>query len=322
MPFKKLDKANLHSGDVINNLVAAVNENFDAVLEAVSNIPSGKGVVGPQGEKGDQGIPGRDGVNGRDGVDGVQGPMGPAGADGAVGPQGASGPQGPKGDTGSVGPQGVQGPKGDTGATGPQGIQGPVGATGPQGVQGTAGVGITSAVVTNGNLIITKSDGTTVDAGRVLANTTTTTTTTTSTAPVVGSAPNPFAPIVVTSPQGYKAANLDDGIELTLDTLAVTMNTTTPRSLLMRVTSGTMNVRISGEIYWCNGSWAGNYGSNYWTGTALTTTNQQIFGWSFPWEGDKATYHVIDQTNRRLYRVTLIIGAGYKKNFIVMERLV
>lgn len=149
----------------------------------------------------------------------------------------------------------------------------------------------------------------------------TTTAPATSSPPVVGSAPNPMAPIVVTSPQGYKAANLDDGVELTLDTLGVTLNTAAPRSLLMRVTSGTMSVRISGEIYWTNNG-NGNYGANYWGGNTLTTTNQQIFAWDFPWAGDKATYHIQDLTNRRLYRVTLIIGASYKKNYIVMERLV
>jgi len=139
--------------------------------------------------------------------------------------------------------------------------------------------------------------------------------------PVVGSAPNPFAPIVVTSPPGYKAANLDDGVELSLDTLAVQLATTGARSLQMRVTTGTMNVRISGEIYWSNNG-AGIYEAKYWSGDTLNTTYQQIFPWSFPWEGDKATYYVQDKTNRRLYRITLIIGAGYKKNFIVMERLV
>ena len=74
--------------------------------------------------------------------------------------------------------------------------------------------------------------------------------TTTSTAPkAVGSAPNPMAPIVVTSPPGYKAANLDDGVELTLDTLAVQLAPSGSRSLQFRVTTGTMNVNISGEIY-------------------------------------------------------------------------
>lgn len=185
---------------------------------------------------------------------------------------------------------------------------------------GAQPVGIKTAVITNGNLIITKTDGTTIDAGRVVANATPTTTTTAG--PVVGGAPNPMAPIVVTAPPGYKAANLDDGVELSLDTIAVQLATSGARSLQFRVTSGTMTVNISGEIYWSNGNYGGNYGANYWTGNTLTTTWQQPFGWAFPWAGDKAVYNVQDQTNRRFYRITLIIGPGYKKNNIIMERLV
>ena len=150
----------------------------------------------------------------------------------------------------------------------------------------------------------------------------TTTTTTAGGPPVVGGAINPMAPVVVTSPQGYKAASLDDGVELTLDTIAVQLATSGSRSLQFRVTSGTLNVNISGEYMCANGSYAGNYGANYWSGNTLTTTYQQVFGWSFPWANDKAVYFVQDLTNRRFYRITLFIGPGYKKNTIIMERLV
>lgn len=150
----------------------------------------------------------------------------------------------------------------------------------------------------------------------------TATTTTTSTPPKVGTAPNPMAPIVVTSPPGYKAANLDDGVELTLDTLSVQLPTGGARSLQFRVTSGTMSVNISGQAYWSNGNYGGNYTALYWSGNTLNTTWQQIFTWSFPWANDVAIYSVMDLTNRRYYRVTLVIGPGYKKNNIIIERLV
>jgi hypothetical protein len=235
--------------------------------------------------------------------------MGNQGLPGIQGPQGI---QGLKGETGAQGVQGVAGPKGETGATG---------ATGSTGPAGKDGVSITSATVNStGNLIITKSDGTTVDAGKV--STTSTTTTTAGGPPVVGSAPNPFAPIIVTAPVGYKAANLDDGVELVLDTLAVQLPASGTRSLQMRVTTGTINTRISGECFWCPGNYAGTFDSRYWTGDTLNTTYQQIFTWNFPWAGDKSVYFVQDLTNRRMYRITLIIGPGYKKNTIVMERLV
>lgn len=151
----------------------------------------------------------------------------------------------------------------------------------------------------------------------------TATSTTTTAAPImVGGAPNPFAPVVVTAPPGYKAANLDDGVELVLDTLAVQLPTSGTRSLQFRVTTGTMSVNITGQCYWSNGNYAGNYEARYWSGNTLNTTYQQIFTWSFPWANDKAVYSVMDLTNRRYYRITLIVGPGYKKNFIIMERLV
>lgn len=193
------------------------------------------------------------------------------------------------------------------------------GATGPKGDPGPAGISITAAVVTNGNLIITRSDGSTINAGRVTANTAPTTT---STAPVVGSAPNPFAPVVVTAPPGYKAANIDDGIELSLDTLAVQLAPGGARSLQFRVITGTLTVNITGQIYWAKGDYTGNLAANYWNGNTLTTAWQQPFQWNFPWQGDVAIYNVQDMTNRRFYRITLSIGGGYKKNTIIIERLV
>ena len=259
-----------------------------------------KGDTGPQGDQGPQGEKGEPGIPGKDGIDGTPGP---------------TGPQGPKGDQGI---QGLPGLKGDKGDLGSQGRQGDIGPTGPAGKDG---IGITTATITNGFLIITKTDGTTVNAGSVV--TTSTSSTTRSSGPVmVGGAPNPFAPIVVTAPPGYKAANIDDGVELSLDTLAVQLAAGGARSLQFRVTSGTLTVNITGQIYWAKGDYTGNWSANYWNGNTLTTTWQQPFTWSFPWQGDVAIYNVQDVTNRRFYRITLSIGGGYKKNTIIMERMV
>lgn len=121
---------------------------------------------------------------------------------------------------------------------------------------------------------------------------------------------------------GFKGVCVDDGVEVTLDTLAVQLPTSGSRSLQFRTTTGTMGVNISGQAYWSNGAYQGNYTALYWSGNTLNTNWQQIFSWSFPWANDKAVYSVMDLTNRRYYRVTLIIGPGYKRNFIIMERLV
>lgn len=75
------------------------------------------------------------------------------------------GPRGPQGYTGPQGATGPQGPQGPTGATGAQGPQGP---TGPAGADGNDGVSITNVAIDgNSHLIVTLSDGSTIDAGSV-----------------------------------------------------------------------------------------------------------------------------------------------------------
>ena len=68
----------------------------------------------------------------------------------------------------TIGPRGPQGYTGPQGATGPQGPQGPTGATGPQGPTGPTGVSITNVTIDeNQHLIVTLSDGSSIDAGSV-----------------------------------------------------------------------------------------------------------------------------------------------------------
>ena len=98
--------------------------------------------------------------------------VGPQGLQGPFGPQGAVGPKGDtgaKGDTGTQGIQGIQGLKGDTGAQGIQGVKGDTGTQGIQGIQGPAGRNVTaSSIDSNGNLLITLSDGVIINAGAVI----------------------------------------------------------------------------------------------------------------------------------------------------------
>ena len=62
-------------------------------------------------------------------------------------------------------------------------------------------------------------------------------------------------------------------------------------------------------------------GAGIYNYTYNTTPSGSWFGWSFPNQGDGSTYLVNDTTNYRFYRVTLMIGPGYLKNFISIERL-
>lgn len=182
------------------------------------------------------------------------------------------------------GPRGERGEKGDKGDPGVSDVPGPQGERGEQGIQGIQG-----------------------EQGPVGVQ-------------------GPAGPQGVAGPAGagpvaYKGVCVDDGVEVVLDTIAVKLNTGSPRSLQFRVTTGTLSVHISGIIYWTNNG-NGNIGANYWQSKTLTTAWQQPFGWDFPWANDYAQYMVQDMTNKRYYRITLSIGNGYKNNFIVMERLV
>ena len=132
------------------------------------------GATGAQGEKGDKGD------QGEQGIQGVQGEKGDKGDQGE---QGIQGVQGEKGDKGDQGIQGVQGEKGDAGADGASGQNGTNGINGKNGVNGqdgqngqdgkdgqdgTAGRGIDNAMIDNdGYLILTMTDGTTINAGLV-----------------------------------------------------------------------------------------------------------------------------------------------------------
>ena len=295
---------NAENGDVFTTH-KGIQYTFDGVKwrGTVPPPPEPTIVTGPQGV---QGLPGEIGATG------IAGQPGPVGSTGATGVAGATGIAGQPGPAGSIGATGV------AGATGPQG---PKGDSGEPGATGPAGISITSAVVTNGNLIITRSDGSTINAGPVSA-TAANTSTASAGVRMVGGAPNPFAPIIVSAPPGYKAANIDDGVELSLDTLAVQLASSGARSLQFRVTTGTLTVNITGQIYWAKGDYSGNWDARYWNGNTLNTTWQQPFTWSFPWQGDVAIYNVQDVTNRRFYRITLSIGGGYKKNTIIIERMV
>jgi hypothetical protein len=70
-------------------------------------------------------------------------------------------------------------------------------------------------------------------------------------------------------------------------------------------------------------SWASAEG----TATAYPGANYSItpsgsfFNWSFGNAGDTSIYYINDYTNKRFYRVTLMIGASYLNNFISIERL-
>ena len=123
------------------------------------------GATGAQGEQGIQGVQGEKGDQGEQGIQGVQGEKGDKGDQGE---QGIQGVQGEKGDAGADGASGQNGTNGINGKNGVNGQDGQNGQDGKDGQDGTAGRGIDNAMIDNdGYLILTMTDGTTINAGLV-----------------------------------------------------------------------------------------------------------------------------------------------------------
>lgn len=164
-------------------------------LIALSELKGEKGDKGDTGDKGDKGDKGDPGQDGKDGItprlkigddnlwyvsyDGGQTwvSLGVK-ATGEKGDTGEAGQQGEKGDTGKDGQQGEKGDKGDKGdpgeagtpgQDGKDGTNGANGASGADGKDGKDGVGIAKAEINaNGELVLTYTDGTTANLGKVV----------------------------------------------------------------------------------------------------------------------------------------------------------
>ena len=122
-------------------------QNWESLNVKATGEMGATGAQGEKGDKGDQGEQGIQGVQGEQGIQGVQGEKGDAGADGASGQNGTNGINGKNGVNGQDGQNGQDGKDGQ---------------------DGTAGRGIDNAMIDNdGYLILTMTDGTTINAGLV-----------------------------------------------------------------------------------------------------------------------------------------------------------
>ena len=111
---------------------------------------------------------------------------------------------------------------------------------------------------------------------------------------------------------------VDAGQFVTLDNIKATVTTSGNRGLSVAAVSGSFQAHISATFGYVNG-----VGGNATTSavTYNTTPSGSWFGYHFPNAGDGSQYIVNDITNNRFYRITLMIGPGYLKNFISIERL-
>ena len=119
--------------------------------------------------------------------------------------------------------------------------------------------------------------------------------------------------------KGFASGYVDAGQFVTLDNLKFSVTTGGNRGLCCATVSGTATLSISGSFGYISG--VGAAATSYPGANYTTTPSGSWFGWSFPNAGDGSTYLVNDYTNQRFYRVTLMIGASYLKNFISIERL-
>jgi hypothetical protein len=113
------------------------------------------------------------------------------------------------------------------------------------------------------------------------------------------------------------AAYVDAGTFVTLDNIKATVPTSGSRGLSIATVSGSFSAFVNGTYTVYTGGVNGG-------GTSLTvntTPTSSLFNWNFLSQGDAATYLIVDNTNRRMYRITLMIGGGYYSNLISIERL-
>ena len=152
-------------------------------LIALSELKGEKGDKGDTGDKGDKGDPGQDGKDGitprlKIGEDNLWYVSYDGGqtwvslgvkATGEKGDTGKDGQQGEKGDKGDKGDPGDAGTPGQNGKNGTNGVNGASGADGKNGKDGKDGIGIAKAEINaDGELVITYTDGKTVNLGKVV----------------------------------------------------------------------------------------------------------------------------------------------------------
>ena len=116
----------------------------------------------------------------------------------------------------------------------------------------------------------------------------------------------------------WKASGfVNAGTFVSLDNIRATVTSSGNRGLSLAAVSTTFSANIAAN-YGLNGG-SGGYATNNFSVTTSASTS--IFNYHFPGEGDGSFYTIVDKTNNRAYRITLMIGAGYFNNFISIERL-
>ena len=121
---------------------------------------------------------------------------------------------------------------------------------------------------------------------------------------------------------------VDDGVAVQLDNLKIQLSTNTSnRSLELATVSGTMDISGSSfNAYPTTPVTAGGIGGTIsgWTRQTdqLTTSFTPFQGnMHFTLHGAVQTVDIIDETNNHAYSLVLIIGSGFKGNFLSIKRI-
>jgi len=116
----------------------------------------------------------------------------------------------------------------------------------------------------------------------------------------------------------WKASGIvNAGTFVTLDNIKATLTSSSNRGLSVAAVSTNFSANIS-AYHAYSGGIAGTSANNQ---SITTTPTTSLFGWNFPAEADGSYYNILDKTNNRFYRITLMIGATFNNNFISIERL-
>ena len=116
----------------------------------------------------------------------------------------------------------------------------------------------------------------------------------------------------------WKASGMvNAGTFVSLDNIKATVTSGSPYGLSIAAVSTTFSANISAYHAYTGGI-AGGQANNQ---SITTTPTNSLFNWSFITEGDGAYYTIVDKTNSRMYRITMMIGSGFNNNFISIERL-
>ena len=184
------------------------------------------------------------------------------------------------GATGATGAVGSIGPRGSTGATGQTGSTGLTGSTGPQGPEGdpggATGLHITAASIVNGNLILTRNDTTTLDAGYVTGATGST--------GLTGGQGATGATGLIGGPT-YSVTNSGAS--------AYAINgTNNPTLSLLRGFTYYFAVAASGHPFWIKTSQVTGTGSAYNTGVTNNGTDSGTVTFTIPLDAPSTLYYI------------------------------